>query len=147
MDRKIVPDVVDGQKLASLGPDATVKDAANLIIEHHCSAILIMDGEKLAGIFTERDITRRVVAKSLSPDTTLLKDVMTPDPDTLSGDDLAGSALELMSERGYRHLLVVDHRKVVGMVSIRDLYRTAKEMLEAYLRDREAFIFGEGYGQ
>ena len=147
MDRKIVPDVVDGQKLASLGPDATVKDAANLMIEHHCSAILIMDGEKLAGIFTERYITRRVVAKSLSPDTTLLKDVMTPDPDTLSGDDLAGSALELMSERGYRHLLVVDHRKVVGMVSIRDLYRTAKEMLEADLRDREAFIFGEGYGQ
>ena len=124
MDRKIVPDVVDGQKLASLGPDATVKDAANLMIEHHCSAILIMDGEKLAGIFTERDITRRVVAKSLSPDTTLLKDVMTPDPDTLSGDDLAGSALELMSERGYRHLPVVDHfNRVQGIITRKDFHR------------------------
>ena len=71
---------------------------------------------------------------------------MTPDPDTLSGDDLAGSALERMSERGYRHLPVVDNGKVIGMVSIRDLYRMAKEMLEADLRDREAFIFGDGYG-
>ena len=51
-----------------------------------------------------------------------------------------------MSERGYRHLPVVDNGKVIGMVSIRDLYRMAKEMLEADLRDREAFIFGDGYG-
>mgnify|MGYP003122488716 CR=1 FL=1 len=146
MDRKIVPDVVSGQTLASLAPDDTVRQAAELMVSHHCSAILVMQGDKLAGIFTERDITRRVVASNRNPDTTKLSEVMTPDPDTLSGDDLAGSALERMSERGYRHLPVVDNGKVIGMVSIRDLYRMAKEMLEADLRDREAFIFGDGYG-
>jgi CBS domain-containing protein len=146
MDRRIVPDVVSGQNLATLNPDATVKQAAALMVDHHCAAVLVMNGDKLAGIFTERDITRRVVAEGRDPDTTKLADVMTPDPDTLSGDDLAGSALERMTERGYRHLPVVDDGKVVGMVSIRDLYRTAKEMLEADLRDREAFIFGDGYG-
>ena len=147
MDRRIVPDVVSGQNLATLNPDATVKQVAALMVDHHCAAVLVMNGDKLAGIFTERDITRRVVAEGRDPDTTKLADVMTPDPDTLSGDDLAGSALERMTERGYRHLPVVDDGKVVGMVSIRDLYRTAKEMLEADLRDREAFIFGDGYGQ
>ena len=134
MDRKIVPDVVSGQTLASLTPDDTVRQAAELMVSHHCSAILVMH------------ITRRVVASNHNPDTTKLSEVMTPDPDTLSGDDLAGSALERMSERGYRHLPVVDNGKVIGMVSIRDLYRMAKEMLEADLRDREAFIFGDGYG-
>jgi CBS domain-containing protein len=72
--------------------------------------------------------------------------VMTPRPDTLAPDESPLNALELMRIRHYRHLPVVDKGKIVGMVSIRDLYAAAKAELEREVRQREAFIFDTGYG-
>jgi predicted transcriptional regulator len=71
---------------------------------------------------------------------------MTGNPETVGPDDSALSALEKMKMRGFRHLPVVDNDKIVGMVSVRDLYASAKSQLEDDLKDRDAFIFGAGYG-
>ena len=71
---------------------------------------------------------------------------MTKNPDCVGPDDTALSALETMRKKGFRHLPVVEDGKVVGVVSIRDLYASVKVQLEDDLRERDQFIFGAGYG-
>jgi CBS domain-containing protein len=147
MNRRIVPDVVAaGQQLSTLQPEATVLEAVQVMRERRIGAILVLDGQRLAGIFTERDVLTRVVAEGLDPGATRLSAVMTPDPDTVAPDDRASDALERMSRKGYRHLPVVAGERVVAIVSIRDLYATVRKTLERELEQRDAYIFGEAYG-
>ncbi|HBN49613.1 MULTISPECIES: CBS domain-containing protein [Thalassospira] len=147
MDTKIVPGVVKEQSIATLNPADSVMDAVNMMTERKIGAVIIVDNNaRLAGIFTERDLVNRVVAKGLDAASTPLKQVMTTNPDTLAPGDTAMNALELMSARRYRHLPVLDGENVVGMVSIRDLFNVVKAQLEEDLREREKFIFGSDYG-
>jgi CBS domain-containing protein len=146
MHRKVVPDIVDQQKIELLPARTMVRDAAKNMAERHIGAVLIGEGNRLQGIFTERDLLIRVVARGLDPDTTRLQEVMTLDPDTVGPDDWASLALERMRSSGYRHVPVVDDGIVVGIVSLRDLYAAAKRELEEDLQQREAFIFDTGYG-
>lgn len=146
MHRKVVPDIVNHQKIELLPTSTTVRDAARNMAERHIGAILVGQGRRLEGIFTERDVLTRVVARGLDPDATTLGKVMTPDPDTVNPDDMALEVLERLRASGYRHLPVVDDGQVVGIVSIRDLYAAAKRELEEDLQQREAFIFDTGYG-
>lgn len=147
MDTKIVPGVVKEQSIATLNPADSVMDAVNLMTDRKIGAVIIVDNSaKLAGIFTERDLVNRVVAKGEDPAVTPLSKVMTANPDTLSPNDTAMNALELMSARRYRHLPVVDGDRVIGMVSIRDLFNVVKAQLEEDVREREKFIFGSDYG-
>jgi CBS domain-containing protein len=146
MQRKIIPDIVDGQTIHKLPPTASVRDAARMMQANNVAAVVVTEGARLVGIVTERDITCRVVARGLDPDKALLSQVMTRNPDTLSPDDTALSALQLMRIRNFRHLPVVDDDRVVGMVSVRDLYAAVQVEMEEDLREREAFIFGDRYG-
>ncbi len=146
MQRRIVPDLVSNQTLASLPPSATVRDASRVMTERHIGAVLVAVDGRLQGIFTERDVLARVVAAGLDPDDTVLGGVMTPNPDTVAPNDTALEALRKMSERGYRHLPVIDGERVVGIVSIRDLYAAVNHELAEDLQQREAFIFDTGYG-
>jgi len=146
MQRRIVPDLVHDQILVSLPPSATVQDAARIMAERHIGAVLVAVDGRLQGIFTERDVLARVVAAGLDPNDTALGGVMTPNPDTVAPNDSALEALRRMSERGYRHLPVVDGERMVGIVSIRDLYNAVNEELAEDLQQREAFIFDTGYG-
>ncbi len=146
MQRRIVPDLVHDQILVSLPPSATVQDAARIMAERHIGAVLVAVDGRLQGIFTERDVLARVVAAGLDPNDTALGGVMTPNPDTVAPNDSALEALRRMSERGYRHLPVVDRERMVGIVSIRDLYTAVNEELAEDLQQREAFIFDTGYG-
>ena len=146
MQRRIVPDLVSNQTLASLPPSATVRDAARVMTERHIGAVLVAVDGRLQGIFTERDVLARVVAAGLDPDDTALGEVMTPNPDTVAPNDTALDALRRMSECGYRHLPVLNGEQMVGIVSIRDLYAAANSDLAEDLEQREAFIFDTGYG-
>jgi len=146
MIRKIVPDVIKDQRLTSVSPADTVRMAACLMTERKVAAVLVMENERLVGIITERDMTSRVIAAERHPDATKCRDIMTTNPDTLSPHDTAVDAINMMRSRNYRHLPVVDGIKVVGMVSVRDLYAVYNTELEQDLRDRDAFIYGENYG-
>ena len=121
MERRIVPDVI-GQKqlLLELPSTATVRDAARRMHDRDVGAVLITKGGKLEGIFTERDLLKRVVAPGRDPEITLLKDVMTKKPDTIEADSLATVALSRMTERRYRHLPVMKDGQLFGIVSRRD---------------------------
>jgi CBS domain-containing protein len=146
MQRKIVPDIVKDQVIALVAPTVTVRDAAEIMAERHIGALLVGDGDKMIGIFTERDVLTRVVARGLDPDITVLESVMTKNPDTVQPDEMALDALARMRTKGYRHLPVVEDGKLVGIVSIRDLYSAVTTELESDIKQREAFIFDTGYG-
>jgi CBS domain-containing protein len=146
MTGKIIPDIVDNQTLHTLSKSSTALEAANLMATNRISAILVTESDKLVGIVTERDLTAKVLAGKLNPETATLADIMTANPDVLDPSDSPISALELMRLRGYRHLPVVEDGSPVGIVSIRDLYAAAKDQLEEDIRQREAFIFDTGYG-
>ncbi len=146
MIRKIVPDVISGQTLQKVSPQENVRAAAKMMRDRKIAAVVVMEADKLVGIITERDMTCRVLAAGLNPDTAVARDIMTANPDTLSPDDTASDALNMMRERNYRHLPVVKDDRVVGMVSVRDLYAVYKTELEEDLKDRNAFIYGESYG-
>ncbi len=135
---KIIPDIIHEQKLCAMQAEGRVDEAARRMSYFNVGAIVIVDDRRqVIGIVTERDITRRVVAQGRDPRSTLLKDIMSANPDTLRPDDTAEDALTLMRLRGYRHLPVVDEGKLVGMVSVRDLYEVTKLSLEETIDRRQ----------
>jgi CBS domain-containing protein len=146
MNRKIVPDVIKDQTLVCVSPADTVRMAARTMSERKVAAVLVMENERLVGIITERDMTTRIVAVDRNADATKCREIMTANPDTLSPHDTAVDAINMMRSRNYRHLPVVEGMKVVGMVSVRDLYAVYNTELMQDLRDRDAFIYGENYG-
>lgn len=146
MPRKIVPDVIGKQVLCEFSREATVLEACKMMANRHVGAILVTNKGHLEGIFTERDAAYRVVAQGRDPATTKLGAVMTKNPEVLGPNDGPESALERMRAGDFRHLPVVDGTKVIGVVSIRDLYALVKGQLEDDIRSRDAFIFGDGHG-
>ena len=147
MRHRIIPDIIQDGLVHTLGEAATVFEAARKMVRLDVGALVVTDGAgRLAGIVTERDITRRLVVQGLDPKTTTLGQIMTRDPDTLRPDDSAFDALEIMRIRRYRHLPVVEDDRVVGMVSVRDLYEVMKVELETSIRETEAYVFGDRYG-
>lgn len=125
MALKIIPDVVHNQTIHSLRESNTAQEAAREMIENDVSAVVVVDeNDKLVGIVTERDMTRRVVAECRDANSVTLAEIMTVDPETLSPDDLAHEALGRMLQRGFRHLPVVEEGHAVGMVSMRNLQKS-----------------------
>lgn len=133
VSRTIVPHAIGVQRIVSVSPMTPVADAAREMTRRRIGAVLVVDDGELQGIFTERDALTRVLAEDRDPSTTLLGEVMTRHPDTIAPGETVAAALAMMNEHGYRHLPVVDGEKIVGIVSIRDLYRSIKEQMDADL--------------
>lgn len=133
VERTVVPFAIGVQRIVTMSPMTPVAMAAREMAERRIGAVLVVDEGALQGIFTERDALVRVLAQGRDPEATLLAEVMTRDPDTIGPDDAVAYALSIMNERGYRHLPVVDGERIVGIVSIRDLYRSIKEQMDADL--------------
>jgi len=115
-----IKEVMEREHMLRAPPHTTVAAAARMMAEQKVSAVLVLDGGRLAGIFTERDAVFRVIAPDRDARSTTLADVMTADPITIGPDKTFGQALALMHERGIRHVPVVENGKVVGVVSARD---------------------------
>jgi len=147
MHRKIIPDIVQRLNITSVKIDDTIYKCAQIMADAHIAALIVVDDDGiLIGIITERDLTQLVLAAGLDGKTTKVGDVMTANPDILGPEDSAMDALELMQNRGYRHLPVVENGKCVSIVSSRDLYASIKEALEQDIRETKAFVFGDRYG-
>lgn len=130
MKMQIIPDIVSKQDVVALSLNATIHDAVQAMSDHKIAAIAVNDDTgKLVGIISERDMTHRVLACGLSPQTVWLSSIMTQNLETLRPTDSALDAIELMLGRNIRHLPVVDeNHNIVAMISMRDL-------LKATLRD------------
>jgi len=115
-----IRNVMEQKKFLTASPETTVSDAAKLMAEKNAGAILVLAGDGLAGIFTERDVVFRVIAKGLDAQTTSLSTVMTAAPKTLGPGKSYGHALLLMQENGFRHVPVVENGRAIGIISSRN---------------------------
>jgi len=111
---------MERKKLVTAPADTTVSKAAKLMASKGVSAILVVEGEHLVGIFTERDAVGRVIARGRNPDTTPLDEVMTTTVQSVDPDKSFGFALLMMYENGFRHVPVVENGKPIGIVSSRN---------------------------
>jgi len=121
MDERTVFQSVSRKHVISLGPQASVRDAACVMTRASCGSVLIMEPpDILLGILTERDLMTRVLARGLDPDRTPTREVMTPNPICVPPETLVSDAIVLMLERGFRHLPLLAGKKILGVFSMRD---------------------------
>ena len=137
MFRERIRKVMKKETMLTAAPETTVGEAARLMARSGVGAILVVEGEVLVGIFTERDALFRVVALGRDARTTRLVEVMTPEPLTVDPDRTFGHALQLMHKHGFRHVPVVEDGKPVGIVSSRDALDPEMEEFTCEVQRRE----------
>lgn len=115
---------VMSERIVTVDPDVTVAEAATVMGSRGIGSALVMRGERLEGIFTERDIVR-ALGEHFDAAGHLVHNWMTPDPITVNSSASVPEALDLMLSKGFRHLPVMEGDRLVGMVSLRDLGRYA----------------------
>jgi CBS domain-containing protein len=137
--RQILAD--KGSEIWSIAPTQTVFEAIQLMAIRRVGALLVMDGQHLAGIISERDYAREVILKGRSSKDTPIKDIMTTDVVTITPEIRIEESLTLMTEHRVRHLPVLVEGEVAGMISIGDLVkeiikeqRSTIEQLENYIK-------------
>ena len=122
MSERTVLQSMNRRHVVSLGPSASVRDAACTMTKANCGSVLIMESTgAMLGILTERDLMTRVLAKGLDADATAVTQVMTRNPQCIGPEAKVADAVLIMIERGFRHLPVVDPAgRVLGVISARD---------------------------
>jgi CBS domain-containing protein len=137
---KTIKDYISKRAVITVQCNESVQAAANKMVEYKIGALPVLEGERLVGIFTERDIIGKIVAPGLEASTVKVQDVMTKNLLFASADDTPDSCSAKMTQANIRHLPVVEGEHLVGMLSIRDLLAldmTEKnetiEFLEQYL--------------
>jgi len=115
-----IRNIMEQKKFLTAAPETTVSQAARLMAAKNVGAIMVVANERLVGIFTERDVVFRVIAKGLDAKTTRLTNVMTAAPKTLEPGKSYGHALVLMQENGFRHVPVLENGRPIGIISSRN---------------------------
>ena len=132
-----VRNVMERKKLLMATPDTSVGTAAKLMAESKVSAVMVVAGKRLVGIFTERDAVFRVIAPGRDVHATRLAEVMTRDPMTVAPGESFGYALLMMHEKGFRHVPVVENGEPIGIVSARNALDPDLEEFESEARRRQ----------
>jgi CBS domain-containing protein len=131
-----------GHSILSVSPDAPVLEAVRIMAESHVGALLVMKGELLIGIISERDYARKVVLMGRSSSDTPVRDIMTSPVITVPPDSSVHDAMQIMTERRVRHLPVVSGGGVQGVVSIGDLVKSVIEEQRHHIEYLETYIRG-----
>jgi len=142
---KTLQQVLDSKKIhdvISIDPSRLVFEALVVLADHKIGAILVLEGEKLVGIFSERDYAREVILKGRSSKTTKISEVMTSVVLTATPRDTVDYAMSLLSEKRIRHLPIIDNDKVVGILSIGDLVKETIEYQQYLIKQLERYIQG-----
>jgi CBS domain-containing protein len=126
----------------SISPDEPVLAAIKKMAEHHIGALLVMSGDQLAGILSERDYARKVVLLGRSSEETKVSAIMSAKVITVTPEQDAHDCMRLMTDKRIRHLPVVKGDRVVGVLSIGDLVRAVIEEQERTIADLETYIRG-----
>ncbi len=132
-----IRNIMEQKKFLTASPQTSVSDAARLMAKKNVGVILVVENDRLTGIFSERDAVFRVIAQGLEPKTTPLVDVMTPSPKTLEPCRTYGHALLLMQENGFRHVPVVENGRPIGIISSRNAMDPDLEDFVSEARRRE----------
>ena len=131
-----------GKNIISISPDASVFDAIKLMADKSIGSLVVMNGDELLGIVTERDYARKVIIKGRSSRETPVSEIMTADVFTTSSDNRVDKCMETMTEHKIRHLPVVDDGEVVAMISIGDLVQAIIADQKEEIEHLEHYISG-----
>jgi len=131
-----------GRRIYSVHPDATVFEALQMMAEKNVGGLLVVEGEKLLGIFSERDYARKVALKDRSSKEMRVSELMTKEIVCVNSDTTIEECMALMNERYIRHLPVVDDGKLVGIVTIRDIVHKIITTQKFTIRELEKYIYG-----
>lgn len=136
------------REIAAVGMEATVADAIHKMLDHHVGAVAIVDDQyRVAGIFTERDVLRKMSLSNLDPRATSIRELMTTPVEMATRGTGAGEALSIMLERHFRHLPVADDDgKLLGILSIRNLLEWRVDDLSRELESLEQYVSNDGPG-
>jgi len=126
----------------SVSPSATVYDALVIMAEHRVGALLVLDGEHLVGIISERDNAREVALKGKTPQDTLVAEIMSTKLITVSPSETVEECMNLMSGKRIRHLPVIENDNVIGVLSIGDLVQATIEYQQFLIKQLESYIVG-----
>jgi len=130
------------QAVHAITPDATVFDAVKLMAEKNVGALLVMEGERIAGIVTERDYARKVVLLSRSSKETPVRDIMTSAVMVVRPGQTTEECMVLMTENRLRHLPVVEGDSLLGLVSIGDLVKSIISEQKLTIEQLQSYISG-----
>ena len=128
------------QRLVSIAPDATVFDALTLMAEHDIGSLIVLDGERLTGIFSERDYARQVALLGKSSKETRVRDIMTHKVLCVRPEQSVSECMALMTQKRVRHLPVLEHKKVIGMISIGDVVKEVITEQQLMIEQLEQYI-------
>jgi CBS domain-containing protein len=142
---KLVQHLLDskGRDVISVAEDTSVLDAIKIMADRTVGSLLVMDGDELKGIVTERDYARKVIIKGRSSESTQVGEIMTAKVCTATSQKTVNQCMTVMSERKIRHLPVVDDGKVVGMISIGDLVQAIITDQQEEIEHLEHYISGQ----
>ncbi|MGZ5033951.1 MAG: CBS domain-containing protein [Usitatibacter sp.] len=130
-------------RLVKITPEISVLEAIKVLALEDIGAAIVMTGDRLAGIFSERDYTRKIILKGRAADTTRVEEVMTPNVVVVSPRSKTRECMSLMTEKNIRHLPVVDQGRVIGMVSIRDIVSDIIADQDFTIEQLEHYISGQ----
>src|SRR3954469_13500999 len=132
------------RELFSVPSNASVFDAVSMLAEKNIGALLVMDGERLVGMLSERDYTRKVMLRGKRSRETTVAEIMSTDLKVVSPREAVQDCLRLMTDKRIRHLPVLDGDKVIGIISIGDLVKWVISCQSAAIDHLESYIHG-GY--
>jgi CBS domain-containing protein len=131
-----------GNQVWKVSKDATVSDALTLMADKKTGSVVVMDGEQIAGIFTERDFARKIGLIEVKSKEVSVSEVMTTELITVKPDDSVNHCMTIMTDKHIRHLPVIDDGKLVGIVSIGDIVKDMIEELQFMVQQLENYITG-----
>ncbi len=129
-----------GSEIHSIAPDATVLEALRLMAEKDVGALVVIDGDEMAGIFSERDYARKIALQGKSSRTTPIWAVMTDEVICVSPDLTADKCMVIMTDKRIRHLPVLDDGRLVGIISIGDVVKAIMSEQQVLIRHLEDYI-------
>ena len=130
------------QSIISVNPKNTVYEALEIMVQKNVGSILVMDDDKFAGIFTERDYARKLILQGKSSKETLIGEIMTLNPVTITPDFSIEDCMHLMTDKFIRHLPVIENNKLIGIISIGDLVKSIIEEQKFIIDNLEHYISG-----
>jgi CBS domain-containing protein len=139
---KTVRQIIEAKqhKLLSISPDATVYDALKTMAEHDVGALVVLKDDHLAGIFSERDYARKIILHGKSSKETLVSEIMTPRVVCIGPEQNVDQCMALMTNKRVRHLPVLDHKRVIGVISIGDVVKEVISEQRFMIEQLEQYI-------
>ena len=135
---------VKGDEVFTISPNITVFEALKILAEKNIGALVVTEGDKVVGIFSERDYARKIILKGKSSIDTTVSELMTTNVRYVSSKDSIDECMTIMSENHIRHLPVIDDEKLVAVISIGDVVKHIIKHQKFQIRELEKYIKG-GY--